>query len=94
MSGSSLTWMLLIWGIITGVFVVLMIYRALMSMKEDDQIFLDPAESKLEAEQHEIMARINRVTPYAKGFGFASAGLLLLMGGLWLYRGFTGLSAP
>ncbi len=42
-------------------------------MKEEDQIFLDQAEASLEAE------------PYLKGFGAASAVLLMLILGLWLY---------
>ena len=55
-------------------------------MKEEDQIFLDPAEAKLQEEQEEILHRIKRIDPYAKGFGFASAGLLLASGGVFMYE--------
>ncbi len=39
-----------------------------------------------EAEQREIISRVNRITTYAKGFGIASAGLLVASGALWVYQ--------
>ncbi len=90
MSGvSPINFGLFLWAIVTAVFIALMIYRSLISMKEDDQIFLDTAESKLEAEQEQIRLKINRITPYTKGFGFASAGLLVFVAAVWLYQAFT-----
>src|SRR5574338_210760 len=80
---------LILWAVITGIFVVLMIYRSLISMKEDDQLFLDAAESKLETEQQQILLRINRITPYTKGFGFASLGLLTVITAVWVYQGLS-----
>ena len=74
-----------IWGAITVVFVALLIYRSLIGMKEEDQIFLDQAESSLEAEQQEILRKIQRLGPYLKGFGAASAVVLVVILGLWLY---------
>jgi hypothetical protein len=81
-----LTWTLIAWGAVTGVLVLIVIYRSLVSMKEDDQLFLDPAESKLQEEQQQILKRIHRIDPYAKGFGFASAGLLLASAGVFMYE--------
>lgn len=89
---SPFTLLLIAWGAITTVFVVLLIYRSLLSMKEDDQLFLNPAESKLEAEQREIMMRLNRLSPYTKSLGFASALLLVIMAGAWVYQGITSFS--
>jgi len=95
MSGiSPFMWMLFAWGAVTTVFVILMIYRSLFSMREDDQLFLNPQESLLEAEQTEIRHRIDRVTPYTKGFGLASAALAAAIAGVWVYRGFTQFNAP
>jgi len=45
MSGfSPFMWLLYVWGAVTTVFVILMIYRSLFSMREDDQLFLNPQE--------------------------------------------------
>ena len=86
---ATLTWSLIAWGVVTGFLVLLLIYRSLIAMKEDDQLFLDPAESKLEAEQHELQARLVRIRPYAKSLGFASAGLLVFSAGVWVYEAIT-----
>ena len=91
---SPFTWMLLVWGAVTTVFVILMIYRSLFSLREDDQLFLNESESLLEAEQAEIRQRIGRVTPYAKGFGFASVALAVVIAGVWIYRGIVQFNAP
>jgi hypothetical protein len=48
----------------------------------------------LEKEQEEIRDKISRVTPYAKGFGFASAGLAVVIAGIWIYRGLVQFNAP
>jgi len=81
--------MLIAWGVVTTTFVFLLIYRSLISMKEEDQLFLDPAESRLEEEQREVLKRLRRLGPYMKGVGFASAGLLVMIVGVWVYQGFT-----
>ncbi len=95
MSGiSPFMWMLFAWAAVTTVFVILMIYRSLFSLREDDQLFLNPNESLLEAEQTEIRHKIERVTPYTKGFGWTSAALAVVIAGVWVYRGFTQFNAP
>jgi hypothetical protein len=82
---SSLAILWVVWGAITLVFTALLIYRSLIGMKEEDQIFLDPAEASLENEQRELLKRIQRLSPYIKGFGLASAVSLITIGGLYTY---------
>ena len=78
--------MLIAWGAVTAVFIVLLIYRSLISMKEDDQLFLGAGEAQLEQEQREVITRLPRLSPYMKGFGIASVGLLAIMA---VYEGVT-----
>ena len=95
MSGVSLlTISLVIWGLVTAVFTILMMYRSLVTMREDDQLFLNSTDSKMEQEQREVLRRITRLTPYAKGFGLASAGLLVVSAALWAYQAMTRFYAP
>jgi hypothetical protein len=84
---TPLTVMLVVWGIVTCVFIGLMIYRSVIGMREEDQLYLNS--SVLEGQQKEIVAKLDRITPYLKGFGWASAGLLLLIGGFSVYQAFT-----
>jgi hypothetical protein len=55
-------------------------------MKEDDQLFLDPAEWQLEKEQRTIVARLRRLTPIVVSLAVASTTLLGAIAGLWFYR--------
>ncbi len=93
MSGVSfLTFSWIVWGAVTTVFVLLMIWRSLVGLREDNVVILDPNESKQLTEQQQIVARIERVTAWARGFGYASAALLVLAGGIWVYRGYVAFS--
>jgi hypothetical protein len=93
MSGfTPLNLLLIFWGVITVVFIGLMIWKSLVGMQEDDQIFLDDAEAGFAKDQRKIVDKVKRITSYAKGFGFASAGLLLVIAGIVVYRGLYGLS--
>lgn len=86
---SLLGWIFGAWGIVTVCLVLLLIYRSVIGMKEDDQLFLDAAESHFEAEQRQILAKLNRINFYAKRLGLVSGGLLVAMAGVVIYRGST-----
>ena len=95
MSGASLpAWIPIAWGAVTLVFLALLSYRFLIGREEEDQLFLDPAESKLEQKKTQIITRLNRVAPYTKGFGFASMALLLVMFGFWAYGSYKAFTNP
>jgi hypothetical protein len=84
---TPLIMMQVVWGVATAVFIGLMIYRSVVGMREEDLMYLES--SVLAGHQKEIVAKLDRIAPYTKGFGWASAGLLLLIAGYWLYQGFT-----
>ena len=75
------------WAGLTVVLVVLLIYRALIGLHEEDQIFLDRAEAALEQEQVEVLRKIRRIDPIVKGLAIASGSLLVILIGVWIYRG-------
>lgn len=84
---SVMTVLLSIWGVLTTALIILLIYRGTLTMHEDDQLFLDDSESQLQAEQTELMARMNRITPMVRVLGAASALLVLVIAGLWIWQG-------
>ena len=91
MLGVSLfTLMFFIWAGLTVVLLALLIYRAIVGIHEEDQIFLDRAEAALEQEQVEVLRKIGRLDPIIKGLAIASGSLILILAGIWLYRGLYG----
>ena len=86
---SLLLMLLIAWAVLTTVLVLLLIYRSTLTMHEDDQLFLSEGESQMEADQVENLRRINRVTPYVQLLGAASAVLIAVIAGMWLYTGWN-----
>ena len=82
---STLTILLIVWGVLTAVLIVLLIYRSTLTMHEDDQLFLDEAESHMQQEQVENTRRLERITPFVRLFGAASGLLILVIAGLFVY---------
>lgn len=80
-------YLLIVWGIVTSVFVILLIWRGVLSSHEDDQIFLDAAEEHMAREQRELVAKINTLSRPLLITGVTSGGLLLIAGSLWIYEG-------
>jgi hypothetical protein len=81
-----LVWPLAVWGVITAVLIILLIYRSTLAMHEDEQLFLSESESQMQKDQIEIMHKLNKVTPIVKWLGAASGALLLIIGGVALYQ--------
>lgn len=81
-----LTTLLIVWGGLTTILIVLLIYRSTLTIREDDQLFLDEAEHQLETEQQELMKRVDRLTPVVRAFGAASILLILAIGGIAVWQ--------
>jgi hypothetical protein len=84
---SLLTVLTVVWAAVTVIFISLVAYRSLIGMKEEDTLILSAGESKLEEEQKQIQSRLQHIQPYLRGFGWASAVLLVAVVGIWIYRG-------
>lgn len=84
---STMMWLLIVWGVLTGVLIILLIYRSTLTMHEDDQLFLNESESHMEREQVEILAKVNKINPLVKWLGAASGLLILVIAGLAIYTG-------
>ena len=78
------------WGIITVVLACLLIYRATLSVQEDDQIYIHAAEQNRYEEQQALIARLTSLTKPIITLAVLSGVLLLASAGLWLYEGFKG----
>jgi hypothetical protein len=84
---SPMYMMLVGWGIVTGILVVLLIYKSTLSMHEDDSIMLNDTESQLQKDQAEVLAKMRKITPMIKVLGALSAVMILVIAGLFIYQG-------
>ena len=73
------------WASVTVVLVALLIYRALIGMREEDQLFLASGEEHMAREQQVLQARISNVNKFAVWLGVLSGLLLIAMASLWVY---------
>jgi len=91
MSESTLSgpvlYMLIAWGIVTAVFLALLLWRNLLESHEDDQLFIDAAEEHMAREQRALIQRINTLSRPIMMTGILAGVLLLASAGLWLYEG-------
>jgi hypothetical protein len=86
---TSMGWMATVWGVLTGVLVILLIYRSTLTMQEDDQLFLDDTKSAMEQEQAELMKKVNQINPFVKILGAASGLMFLVLAGMFIYQGLS-----
>jgi hypothetical protein len=81
--------LLTVWAVLTTALVILLIYRSALAMHEDDQLFLNNSESPLEREQQQVMQRMKQVRPFVNILSASSGLLVLVMAGLWVWRGWN-----
>jgi hypothetical protein len=91
MPTGPLLYLLIAWGVVTAVFLVLLLRRSLLASHEDDQIFLDAAQEHMAQEQRELVAKINALSRPIMGTGILAGALLLVIAGMWLKEGLKGL---
>ena len=66
--------------------IVLMIYKSTLTMHEDDQLFLDDANSHLQEEQTELLTKVNKLTIPMRVFSIGSGVFLLAFLALLIYH--------
>ena len=84
---SPLIWLLIVWGVLTAILIILLIYRSTLTMQEDDQLFLNESESHMQTEQTELLMKVNKITPIVKILGAVSGVMILVIAGLFIYQG-------
>ena len=84
---SGMYMLLVVWGILTGILIVLLIYRSTLSMHEDDSIMLNDTESQIAKDQVEVLAKMKKITPIVKILGALSGAMILVIAGLFIYQG-------
>ncbi len=84
---SLLTMLLIVWGVITAVLIILLIYRGVLSSREEDQLFLGRAEEHMAQAQREIVSKLTKLSRPITILSVASGVLLLVIAGVWIWEG-------
>ena len=75
--------LLVAWGILTGILVILWIYKSTLTMHEDDSIFLNESESQMHKDQVEVLALQRRSQqPFVAQAHAGGAGEVLFLLGV------------
>ena len=83
----GLEWLMIAWGIVTVVFIILLFYRSTLTRQEDDQLFIDESASSMAANQRELIAKVNKISPLIRVAGATSGLMLLVVAGWAVYIG-------
>ena len=83
----GMEWMLIVWGVVTGIFLLLLFYRSMLTRQEDDQLFIDESSASRASEQSQLIARVNKINPIVKLVGATSGLMILVIAGWAVYLG-------
>lgn len=81
-----LTGMLVLWLVVAALTMGLWIYRAVLGLREEDALFIDPGEERLLKEQADLVGRIESLRPWLIAGIVASAVLGVATFGYWVYQ--------
>jgi hypothetical protein len=82
----SLTVVTVVFGIFAVGLIILLIYKSTLTMHEDDQLFLDDANSHMQDEQTELLVKVNRLTIPVRVFSIGSGVFLLVLLAMVIYQ--------
>lgn len=82
---SAIPALLLIWAIIAACFLALLAYKGQLTRYEEDQLFLNEAETNEQREQSEIVRKLRRLAPVVRIFGIAAAVMTICIVGIYTY---------
>jgi hypothetical protein len=75
-----------LFGLFAVGLIVLLIYKSTLTMHEDDQLFLDDANSHLQEEQTELLTKVQKLTLPMRVFSIGSGVFLLAFLAMLIYQ--------
>ena len=83
----GMEWLLIAWGVVTGILLILLFYRSTLTRQEDDQLFIDESSASRATEQSQLIAKVNKINPLVKLVGATSGLMSLAIAGWAVYLG-------
>jgi hypothetical protein len=63
---SAVLYLWIVWAGVLAILLILLAYRSTLTRYEEDQLFLDEAEDHQKKEQTELLAKVNKITPFVR----------------------------
>ena len=81
---SAMPVLIVIWAVLTGLFLALLAYNATISRYEENQVFLAEVNTS-EQRQSTIVRRVNKVLPFLRAMGSLSAVMTVVVIGIYTW---------
>ena len=81
---SAMPVLIVIWAVLTGLFLALLAYNATITRYEENQVFLAEVNTN-EQRQSVIVRRVNTVLPFLRAMGSLSALMTVVVIGLYTW---------
>ena len=82
----ALTVVTVVFGVFAVGLIILLIYKSTLTMHEDDQLFLDDANSHMQEEQTELLVKVNKLVLPVRVFSVGSGVFLLVVVAMLIYQ--------
>jgi hypothetical protein len=76
---NALPVLIVVWAIMTGLFLALLAYNGTITRYEDNQLFLADINANEQQRQTTIVRRVNKTLPFVRIFGTLSALLTIVI---------------
>ena len=77
--------MIVIWAVLTGLFLALLAYNGTITRYEEDQLFLGETNSAEKEQQTAIINRVQRLVPFIRTTGALAALMTVAIIGFYTY---------
>jgi hypothetical protein len=82
---SAIPVLLIVWAVIAACFLGLLAYKGQLTRYEEDQLFLSETVSHEQEVQTEIVRKVNRIQPFVRALGVATAAVTAGIVGLFTF---------
>ena len=76
---NALPVLIVVWAVVTGLFLALLAYNATITRYEENQLFLEDINPHEQQQQSAIVQKVNKMLPYISVLGTLSAILTVLI---------------
>ena len=86
--------LIVIWAVLTGLFLALLAYNGTVTRYEENQLFLADINANERNLQSAIVRRVNRVMPFVRTLGTLSAVMTIVIIGIYTWDAWQRIQAP